>query len=717
MAQANAPPPPGALPRPGTMPRPYLAPSQALLPEAAAAEEREEEEEEEEEEQRLEAAEEAGEHPETSRLLVEKEVPEGWQPQARGSRWRQRFHARRVALSLQALTGPGGPLACAEDARTFHPGKACGYTVAASSVYRGPAVVAVAFTALVAVVLAIRTKFARHGQASVLRAGWNRSHLGPGNWKAAASDTSLFEGPISAELMPNTPSEMAKCYLYPACVAAGIRTKDHACCPNDRGEMLGCCDLLSAASQALATPPPRPGTECARFPSCYWSGLRLGACCPDALGTMLSCCPDVVAKRPAVRALCSSFPACIGEGRTTGVCCPDENGTVLACCSDPVVRPPRRTTPEPLSSRLKGACSRFPTCQGLGLDGACCPTARGYMMPCCSGPLKVPYLAPPPPSSACSSFPKCAADGVYLRNCCPHDNGTVLSCCAGTPPLGRYGPAAGARTTVGPGLSLSQLQVTAAPLEMAAAVTPAEPPPVGAVAPTGPPQVLSATTTAAPPARAAAGTMPPQTAATATAPSQLVAAAAPTAPPRLATAATTAALSVAAAASTVSAQMAPGAATVTQHALAAGTSAAPPLAALATAAPAPLAVAPTAPLQTVAPPPFTAAATVRSALVVPTRAASPQGAAAATAAPGQAGDAGTAPLPNAGLGGSPPEPVPQVTATSLPFSPGVSQPSLEIHLRGPSSGGAVPKLSRERVRKATQELMLRSRQKPGQWPG
>lgn len=66
-----------------------------------------------------------------------------------------------------------------------------------------------------------------------------------------------------------------------------------------------------------------------------------------------------------------------------------------------------------LTGTDEAACEKHSMCEGLGLEGECCPTADGVYLDCCQ--------------RECSTRSACAElDG----NCCPTDDGTMLDCCS-----------------------------------------------------------------------------------------------------------------------------------------------------------------------------------------------------------------------------------------------------------------------------------------------
>mmetsp|Transcript_5803 Transcript_5803/g.8395 ORF Transcript_5803/g.8395 Transcript_5803/m.8395 type:complete len:322 (+) Transcript_5803:82-1047(+) len=135
-------------------------------------------------------------------------------------------------------------------------------------------------------------------------------------------------------------STEASCSVHPKCKEQGLLDN---CCPTADGVYLDCCE--------------KPFGSCSVHPGCAHLD---GDCCPTPSGVFLDCCED---DQPAQRAnfetipdraMCSSNSACTN---LEGDCCPTTDGIFLFCCGN---------TDE--------KCETHPTCDGLGLAGACCPT-------------------------------------------------------------------------------------------------------------------------------------------------------------------------------------------------------------------------------------------------------------------------------------------------------------------------------------------------------
>ena len=113
-------------------------------------------------------------------------------------------------------------------------------------------------------------------------------------------------------------------------------------------------------------------------------------------------------KAASQSASCSAYTGCASLG-LSGDCCPTAQGIALGCCAlgrapDSPVGPASKVAPSKPTS-----CSAYTGCAGLGLSGACCPTAAGVALGCCSlglapdSSVEPPSLAPSPPSPPPSS--------------------------------------------------------------------------------------------------------------------------------------------------------------------------------------------------------------------------------------------------------------------------------------------------------------------------
>lgn len=106
---------------------------------------------------------------------------------------------------------------------------------------------------------------------------------------------------------------------------------------------------------------------------------------------------------------------------------------------------PSETHAEKAAKASQAACSSYPACQQVGLQGQCCPTGSGDFLGCCgsSGAELSSSVSDTTPSSSkassssnnedkaasCESHSKCLDAGL-TGQCCPTLQGDQLECCS-----------------------------------------------------------------------------------------------------------------------------------------------------------------------------------------------------------------------------------------------------------------------------------------------
>eukprot|EP00931_Biecheleriopsis_adriatica_P095596 TRINITY_DN6918_c0_g1_i1.p1 TRINITY_DN6918_c0_g1~~TRINITY_DN6918_c0_g1_i1.p1 ORF type:complete len:949 (+),score=193.58 TRINITY_DN6918_c0_g1_i1:129-2975(+) len=223
----------------------------------------------------------------------------------------------------------------------------------------------------------------------------------------------------------------AACVKHPQCAALNLTG---ACCPNDAGVSMGCCESAAVPMASLPSSEASLGAAaCSKHPQC--AALKLtGACCPNDAGVSMGCCESAaapVASPPSEASLgaaaCSKHSKCAALN-LTGACCPNIAGVDMGCCDNAPVLQSSASSSETLGA---SACANHPKCAALKLSGACCPNAAGVSMGCCEGAAA---LESPPSSdvslgaAACAKHSKCAALNL-TGACCPTDTGISMGCC------------------------------------------------------------------------------------------------------------------------------------------------------------------------------------------------------------------------------------------------------------------------------------------------